>query len=97
MTYYCQIPSGFPTNTLHAPVPSPIHVTCPAHLILLDLLTQINIFAWGTEHKTPHYAVIIKLRDVKLTSWTMALILSGNLYLLFALRTTVSLLHANGL
>ena len=36
-------PSGFPTKTLYKSLLSPIHATCPANPILLDLITRTTL------------------------------------------------------
>jgi len=41
-------PSDFPTKNLYAPRLSHIHDTSPAHLILLQFITPINIW-WGVK------------------------------------------------
>jgi hypothetical protein len=41
-------PSGLSAETLYAPVLSPMRATCPAHLILLGLISRITI-QWGAQ------------------------------------------------
>ena len=49
--------TGFPTKTLYAPLLSPVHATFPTHVILLDFITQKNIW-WEVQISRLHYVVL---------------------------------------
>jgi len=57
----------FPTTKLYAFLLSPIYVTRPAHLVLLDLIKHVSVSS--TDHDAPHYAVFSSLL-LHPPSWT---------------------------
>jgi len=48
------LPFSFPTRTLYRPLVSSILVTCPAHLIILDLITWTRL---GEEYRSLSYSI----------------------------------------
>ena len=50
------LPFGFLTKILYTPLSSPIHATCPVHLILLDF-SPAQYWVRSTNHLAPRYAI----------------------------------------
>ena len=68
-------PSGFPTKTLCTPLPSSIHATCPAHLILLDFISKTRI----KKNPPPQELITVRIRGRSIyadeCTWYLVIIL----------------------
>jgi hypothetical protein len=100
MTYYCPHMVSFPQ--VSPPTPCMHHSSPPYMLHALPIsffLIWSPKLTFGEQYRAQNSSLYshYTIRDVTLTFWTLALMNSDNLYLLFALRVAVSILHANGL
>ena len=79
----CLFPSGFPIRILYATLLSPIRATCPAHLIILDLITRRIFSDWYRSLSSYLCSLVV----FPITS----LLLGPNIFLTTLLSNTFSL------
>ena len=70
-------PSCFPTKTLYVPLLSPLHATCPVHVMLIELITRIK---YGEEQRSLRASLCSFLHSAVISSLLGPIILLSTLF-----------------